>query len=83
MIHKAAGPELLEECKKLNGCRDGEAKIIKEYSLKAKYVIHTVAPKWYDNRIIDKEELLRNCYENSYELAKENDIGLNKYSRSK
>lgn len=73
-IHNAAGPELLEECRLLNGCKDGEAKITKGYNLKAKYVIHTVAPKWYDNRIENKEELLRNCYINSYKLAKENNI---------
>lgn len=73
-IHNAAGPELLEKCRLLNGCKDGEAKITKGYNLKAKYVIHTVAPKWYDNRIENKEELLRNCYINSYKLAKENNI---------
>ena len=73
-IHNAAGPELLKECRLLNGCKDGEAKITKGYNLKAKYVIHTVAPKWYDNRIENKEELLRNCYINSYKLAKENNI---------
>lgn len=73
-IHNAAGPELLEECRLINGCKDGEAKITKGYNLKAKYVIHTVAPKWYDNRIENKEELLRNCYINSYKLAKENNI---------
>lgn len=73
-IHNAAGPELLEECRLLNGCKDGEAKITKGYNLKAKYVIHTVAPKWYDNRIENKEELLRNCYITSYKLAKENNI---------
>lgn len=73
-IHNAAGPKLLKECRLLNGCKDGEAKITKGYNLKAKYVIHTVAPKWYDNRIENKEELLRNCYINSYKLAKENNI---------
>lgn len=73
-IHNVAGPELLKECRLLNGCKDGEAKITKGYNLKAKYVIHTVAPKWYDNRIENKEELLRNCYINSYKLAKENNI---------
>ena len=73
-IHEAAGPELLEECTTLHGCKDGEAKITKGYNLKAKYVIHTVAPKWYDDSIKNKEELLRNCYANSYKLAKENNI---------
>ena len=73
-IHTAAGPELLTECKKLNGCKDGEAKLSKGYNLKAKYVIHTVAPKWYDNRVKNKEEQLKNCYSNSYKLAIEKNI---------
>ena len=73
-IHRKAGKQLLEECIKLNGCMTGEAKITNGYNLKAKYVIHTVAPKWYDFRVNDKEQLLENCYINSYELAKENKI---------
>lgn len=73
-IHRKAGKQLLEECKTLNGCETGEAKITNGYNLKAKYVIHTVAPKWYDFRITNKEQLLENCYTNSYELAKSKGI---------
>jgi O-acetyl-ADP-ribose deacetylase (regulator of RNase III) len=65
-IHKAAGLELLEECKTLNGCHTGEAKITAGYNLPAKYVIHTVGP------IGEKPELLRDCYTNSLKLAVEN-----------
>ena len=70
-IHSKAGEKLDIACKKLNGCLTGEAKITLGYNLKAKYIIHTVAPKWYDFRIENKEELLKDCYRNSYNLAKE------------
>ena len=72
-IHRAAGPGLLEECKKLNGCRTGEAKIAGGYDLKARYVIHTVGPVYREG---DEKcaEQLRNCYYNSLELAKQNGI---------
>ena len=71
-IHKAAGSELLEECRTLNGCKTGEAKITKGYNLKAKYIIHTVGPR-YSGKETDAV-LLRNCYWNSLELARMNDI---------
>lgn len=67
-IHRAAGSELLEECKKLKGCKTGEAKITKGYKLPAKYVIHTVGPIWHggNNR---EDEYLAMCYENCFRLT--------------
>ncbi len=73
-IHHKAGQDLDVACKKLNGCQTGEAKITPGFNLKAKYIIHTVAPIWYENYLEDKEELLRNCYRNSYLLAKEHNL---------
>ena len=73
-IHKKAGIELNLACKELGGCLVGQAKITLGYNLKAKYVIHTVAPKWFDIRIDNKEKLLKECYRNSYKLAKENNL---------
>ena len=72
-IHRAAGPELLEECKTLNGCATGEAKITKGYRLPAKYVIHTVGPVWHggDN---NEDEYLARCYNNCFRLAVQYDI---------
>lgn len=68
MIHFAAGPELLEECKTLGGCQKGKAKITKGYNLPAKYIIHTVGPV-FGHEDGKEEEILTNCYVNSFELA--------------
>ncbi|WP_026494034.1 O-acetyl-ADP-ribose deacetylase [Butyrivibrio sp. XPD2006] len=71
-IHRAAGPGLLDECRTLHGCRTGEAKITGGYNLPAAHVIHTVGPI-YGGRTSDPEDL-RNCYWNSLEVAKANDL---------
>ncbi len=72
-IHRAAGPELLVECRALNGCETGNAKITKGYRLPAKVVIHTVGPVWHGGTR-GESELLRNCYLNSFRLAHLHDV---------
>lgn len=70
-IHRAAGPELLEECRRLHGCETGQAKMTSGYRLSANYVIHTPGPVWRGGRA-GEEGLLASCYQNCLRLAEEN-----------
>jgi len=72
-IHRAAGPELLAECRTLGGCRPGEAKITRGYNLPTRFIIHTVGPVW-SGGTRGEGEVLANCYRNSLRLAVENGI---------
>ena len=72
-IHRAAGPELLAECRTLGGCPTGEARITRGYRLPARWVIHTVGPVWRGG-VHQEDELLANCYRSSLALAAQHDI---------
>jgi len=73
-IHRAAGPELLAECRGLHGCATGEAKITRGYGLAARHVIHAVGPVWRGGAE-GEEALLASCYRRAIELARENALG--------
>ena len=72
-IHRAAGPELFDECYQIGGCPTGEAKLTKGYKLPAKFVIHTVGPVWTGGER-GESELLKSCYQSVFKIARENGI---------
>ena len=81
-IHRAAGPELLAECRTLHGCPTGEAKITRGYRLKARHVIHTVGPVWHGGTS-GEPELLARCYRNSLALAGKHGLQASPFRRSR